>query len=91
MSLRYRNKSKSQLTSPTPAQLPALSAGHIVYKPMESILKSNNSQKVQILKVEFFGFFWENILDIFARELTRPWTLWNVVNKRKLLCGNDAI
>jgi hypothetical protein len=33
MSLQYRNKSKSQLTSPTPAQLPAvaLSAGHIVY------------------------------------------------------------
>jgi hypothetical protein len=32
MSLLYRNKSKSQLTSPTPAQLPAvaLSAGHIV-------------------------------------------------------------
>jgi hypothetical protein len=32
MSLQYRNKSKSQLTSPTPAQLPAvaLSAGHIV-------------------------------------------------------------
>jgi hypothetical protein len=31
MSLQYRNKSKSQLTSPTPAQLPAvaLSAGHI--------------------------------------------------------------
>jgi TctA family transporter len=34
MSLQYRNKSKSQLTSPTPAQLPAvaLSAGHIVSK-----------------------------------------------------------
>jgi hypothetical protein len=33
MSLQYCNKSKSQLTSPTPAQLPAvaLSAGHIVY------------------------------------------------------------
>jgi hypothetical protein len=33
MSLQYHNKSKSQLTSPTPAQLPAvaLSAGHIVY------------------------------------------------------------
>jgi hypothetical protein len=31
MSLQYHNKSKSQLTSPTPAQLPAvaLSAGHI--------------------------------------------------------------
>jgi hypothetical protein len=33
VSLQYRNKSKSQLTSPTPAQLPAvaLSAGHIVF------------------------------------------------------------
>jgi hypothetical protein len=33
MSLQYRNKSKSQLTSHTPAQLPAVasSAGHIVY------------------------------------------------------------
>jgi hypothetical protein len=33
MSLQYRNKSKSQLTSPTPAQLRAvaLSAGRIVY------------------------------------------------------------
>jgi hypothetical protein len=33
MSLQYRNKSKSQLTSPTPAQLPAVAvlAGHIVY------------------------------------------------------------
>jgi hypothetical protein len=33
MFLQYRNKSKSQLTSPTPAQLPAvvLSAGHISY------------------------------------------------------------
>jgi hypothetical protein len=33
MSLQYRNKSKSQLTSPTPAQLPAVavSSGHIVY------------------------------------------------------------
>jgi hypothetical protein len=32
MSPQYRNKSKSQLTSPTPAQLPAvaLSTGHIV-------------------------------------------------------------
>jgi hypothetical protein len=32
MSLQYRNKSKSQLTSPTPAQLPAVavSSGHIV-------------------------------------------------------------
>jgi hypothetical protein len=30
---QYRNKSKSQLTSPTPAQLPAVavSTGHIVY------------------------------------------------------------
>jgi hypothetical protein len=34
MSLQYSNKSQSQLTSPTPAQLPAvaLSAGHIVYR-----------------------------------------------------------
>jgi hypothetical protein len=33
MSHQYRNKSKSQLTSPTPAQLPAVavSSGHIVY------------------------------------------------------------
>jgi hypothetical protein len=33
MSLQYRNKSKSQLTSPTPAQLPAVavSSGHIVH------------------------------------------------------------
>jgi hypothetical protein len=33
MSLQYRNKFKSQLTSPTPAQLPAVavSSGHIVY------------------------------------------------------------
>jgi hypothetical protein len=33
MSLQYRNISKSQLTSPTPAQLPAVavSLGHIVY------------------------------------------------------------
>jgi hypothetical protein len=31
MSLQYRNKSKSQLNSPTPAQLPAVavSSGHI--------------------------------------------------------------
>jgi hypothetical protein len=37
MSLRYCNKSKSQLTSPTPAQLPAvaLSAGHIVHSQKE--------------------------------------------------------
>jgi hypothetical protein len=33
MSHQYGNKSKSQLTSPTPAQLPAVevSTGHIVY------------------------------------------------------------
>jgi hypothetical protein len=33
LSHQYRNKSKSQLTSPTPAQLPAVavSSGHIVY------------------------------------------------------------
>jgi hypothetical protein len=33
MSHQYCNKSKSQLTSPTPAQLPAVavSTGHIVY------------------------------------------------------------
>jgi hypothetical protein len=39
MSLQYRNKSNSQLTSPTPAQLPvvALSAGHIVYTIMKCI------------------------------------------------------
>jgi hypothetical protein len=38
MSLQYRNKSKSQLTSPTPAQLPAvaLSAGHIVCNQLQN-------------------------------------------------------
>jgi hypothetical protein len=36
MSHQYGNKSKSQLTSPTPAQLPAVavSTGHIVYMYM---------------------------------------------------------
>jgi hypothetical protein len=36
MSHQYCNKSKSQLTSPTPAQLPAVavSMGHIVYTVM---------------------------------------------------------
>jgi hypothetical protein len=41
MSLQYCNKSKSQLTSPTPAQLPAvaLSPGHIVYGVSNDIKK----------------------------------------------------
>jgi hypothetical protein len=40
MSLQYRNKSKSLLTSPTPAQLPAvaLSTGHIVYGAVSDTL-----------------------------------------------------
>jgi hypothetical protein len=46
MSLQYRNKSKSQLTSPTPAQLPAvaLSAGHIVYIHYSAIVQTAHSQ-----------------------------------------------
>jgi hypothetical protein len=54
MSLQYRNKSKSQLTSPTPAQLPAvaLSAGHIVYpisfvKIFASIVTVSEQQKAR--------------------------------------------
>jgi hypothetical protein len=44
--MQYRNKSKSQLTIPTPAQLPAVavSSGHIVYTVRAQNLWDTNAQ-----------------------------------------------
>jgi hypothetical protein len=53
MSHQYCNKSKSQLTSPTPAQLPAVavSTGHIVCSKVWPLLSifDPNKQKTAIL------------------------------------------
>jgi hypothetical protein len=58
MSLQYRNKSKFQLTSPTPTQLPAvaLSAGHIVYLKLK-LETLQFMPGIKNLNLIFFVFF----------------------------------
>jgi hypothetical protein len=57
MSLQYCNKSKSQLTTLTPAQLPAVavSSGHIVYS-LHCIYRLTIS-KVGVLRDSYNRFF----------------------------------
>jgi hypothetical protein len=77
MSLQYRNKSKSQLTSPTPAQLPAvaLSGGHIVYHtPNASLRSAFSRKKIQKKIPKFFSNiiskkdFQKNISNYFSKN-----------------------
>jgi hypothetical protein len=84
MSHQYCNKSKSQLTSPTPAQLPAVavSTGHIVYGKHMGICVGHMKKWKYIERYmadiwESMADIWENMEDMLQRCTFRTYgTIW---------------